>query len=68
MAVSGGRRLLDGLRDDARLVEDEDVPLLLGDLLRAQILVLEGYASDGRPEGGKRRDIEASLLKDKAPS
>ena len=41
--------LLDGLGDDPRLVQHQNVSLLLRDLLRAQILVLEGYASDGRP-------------------
>ena len=44
-----GGRLLDGLCEDAGLV-DQNVSLLLGDLLRAEILVLEGDASDGRPK------------------
>ena len=47
-SVGGGLR--DGLGDDARLVQNQNVPLLLRDLLRAQVLVLERYAGNGGPK------------------
>ena len=49
-APSVGGGLGDGLGDDARLVQHQNVPLLLRDLLRAQVLVLERYAGDGGPK------------------